>query len=200
MKRVLRAAACAVAVGFVLAAAQAHASSVTVTFGGLPNATTILNYYNGGLSGYPPAGKGPDYGLVFSYLANEQKETLASRRQSPGTGKFENNPSGASASVLYLPYSASSNSYIDDASGFTSLTFYYSLLNNALPSGTTYEVEPYSGLNALERRSARFRSRPPKRPSPACEASMSSAPGRSRPYRQAGNMRNQRCSPGQPRS
>lgn len=146
VKRMNRAARFAVATGVGLTAVEAHAGSVTVTFGALPNAVAIESYYNGGLSGYPPAGKGPDLGLVFSSLANEQKATTQNPPPKPGTGKFENNPSGA-AGVLYFPFSASSDSYVDDAAGFTSLTFAYSLLDNALPSGTTYKVDLYSGLN-----------------------------------------------------
>ncbi len=132
VKRMNRAARFAVAIGVGLTAVEAQAGSVTVTFGALPNAVAIESYYNGGLSGYPPAGKGPDLGLVFSSLANEQKATTTNPPPRPGTGKFENNPSGA-AGVLYFPYSPTTDSYVDDAAGFTSLTFTYSLLNNALP-------------------------------------------------------------------
>jgi hypothetical protein len=146
VKRMNRAARFAVAIGVGLTAVEAQAGSVTVTFGALPNAVAIQSYYNGGLSGYPPAGEGPDYGLVFSSLANEQKATTQNPPPKPGTGKFENNPSGA-AGVLYFPYSASSDSYVDDAAGFTSLTFAYSLLDNALPPNTTYKIDLYSGLN-----------------------------------------------------
>jgi hypothetical protein len=142
----MRAAGFAVAIGVGLTAVEAQASSVTVTFGDLPNAVQIQNYYDGGLSGPPIRGPGPDLGLVFSSLANEQKATMTNPPPRPGTGKFENNPSGASG-VLFFPFSASSDSYIDDAAGFTSLTFAYSLLDNALPPDTTYEVELYSGLN-----------------------------------------------------
>jgi hypothetical protein len=145
VKRMHRAAGFAVAIGVGLTAAEAHASSVTVTFGDLPNAVQIKNYYNGALSGPPIRGPGPDLGLVFSTLANEQKATTTNPPPRPGTGKFENNPSGASG-VLFFPFSAA-DSYVDDAAGFTSLTFTYSLLNNALPPATTYEVDLYSGLN-----------------------------------------------------
>ena len=106
VKGMNRAARFAVAIGVGLTAVEAQAGSVTVTFGALPNAVAIESYYNGGLSGYPPAGKGPDLGLVFSSLANEQKATTQNPPPRPGTGKFENNPSGA-AGVLYFPYSAS---------------------------------------------------------------------------------------------
>jgi hypothetical protein len=146
VKKLIRAAGFAVAIGVALTTVEGRAKSVTVTFGALPNAVQIQNYYNGGLSGYPPAGAGPDLGLVFSPLANEQKATMTNPPPKPGTGKFENNPSGASG-VLFFPFSSTSDSYVDDASGFTSLTFVYSLLNNALPPSTTYKVDLYSGLN-----------------------------------------------------
>jgi hypothetical protein len=146
VKRMNRAARFAVAIGVGLTAVEAQAGSVTVTFGDLPNEVQIQNYYNGGLSGPPIRGPGPDLGLVFSSLANEQKATTTNPPPRPGTGKFENNPSGA-AGVLYFPYSPTTDSYIDDAAGFTSLTFAYSLLDNALPPSTTYKVDLYSGLN-----------------------------------------------------
>ena len=132
----------ALALSVGLGAAQAQASTVTLTFGDLPNGTVIGNYFNGQVSGYPPAGAGPNYGLVFS-TANEQKDTTSNPPPKPGTGKFENNPSGVNG-VAYFPYSSSTPGYLNDAGGFNYLSFDYSLLNNSSTYDTTVKI--YSGL------------------------------------------------------
>jgi hypothetical protein len=134
------------AIGVNLAASEAHASSVTLTFSTLPNEVTIGNYFNGGLSGYPNSGTGPNDGVVFSPTAEELKDTAG---RTTGTGKFENNPSGLNG-VLYFAFAAPTmpatpEFYLDDASGFNKVSFAYSLLNNL----ATYDgsVDLWSGLN-----------------------------------------------------
>jgi hypothetical protein len=132
------------AVGVGLAAGQAQATTVTLTFGDLPNAVDIENYFDGGLSSYPPTGTGPNDGLVFSSNANKQKATTTNPPPKPGTGKFENNPSGVNG-VLYFGFSSTTAGYMNDANGFSYLSFDYSLLTNSSSYETT--VELYSGLN-----------------------------------------------------
>jgi hypothetical protein len=131
----------AFAAGLGLAASPARAEAVTLTFATLPNAVTIGSYFNGGLSGFPASGTGPSDGLVFSANANEQKDTVG---RTTGTGKFENNPSGLNG-VLYFPFSSTTGSFINDASGFSGLSFAYSLLNNLASEDTTVDI--WSGLN-----------------------------------------------------
>jgi len=117
----------------------------TLTFGALVNAVDILNYYNGSLSSYPPAGSGPSDGLAFSSNAEEMRAGYNGSAPSGGTGKFENVPSGTNG-VLYFAYSPSTAGYFDDAAGFTALSFDYSLLNNSSMYGTTVDI--WTGLNA----------------------------------------------------
>ena len=131
-------------IGMSLVASQAHASSVTLTFNQLRNGTFIQNYFDGGLSSYAPSGDGPNDGVVFSGNADELKQGFNGTAPSGGAGKFENNPSSLNG-VLYFTYSSTTTSYLNDAAGFTALSFGYSLLNNL----STYDdtVELFSGLN-----------------------------------------------------
>jgi hypothetical protein len=134
----------------VLLAAPANASSVTLTFGDLRNGAAITNWFNGGPNPFPPpVAHGPQDGVIFSANANEQKKGVTGTG-GQGTGKFENNPSGATG-VLYFPFSASGKSYLNDASGFNNVELDYSLLNNSYSfegaSPTSETVELFSGLN-----------------------------------------------------
>jgi hypothetical protein len=130
------------AIGAGLAVSEAHATEVTLTFATLPNEETIGNYFNGGLSGFPPDGDGPNDGLVFSPKADELKDTAI---KTTDFGKFENNPSGLNG-VFYFPGAAGANSsYINDINGFTDLSFYYSLNGNSATYETTVDI--YSGLS-----------------------------------------------------
>jgi len=117
----------------------------TLTFGALVNGVDIQNYYNGGLSSYAPAGDGPNDGLVFSSNATEQRAGFNGTAPNGGTGKFENVPSGTNG-VLYFSFSPSTAGYFSDATGFTALSFDYSLLGNSSISGTTVDI--WSGINA----------------------------------------------------
>jgi hypothetical protein len=127
------------ATGLTLVATQAFASSVTLTFGNGRNQVQIGDYFNGGNDGYPRDGVGPNDGVVFSSNADFLKSPAAA-----GTGKFENNPSGSSA-VAYFPYSTSTASYLNVASGFNSIDLTYSLSSNSAQYAST--VDLWSGLN-----------------------------------------------------
>jgi hypothetical protein len=126
----LRLLSSALLVGLSLVTPQADASAATLTFNQLPNSVDIENYFNGGLSSYAPAGTGPAYGVAFSNNAEELKQGFNGNAPSGGTGKFENNPSGANG-ILYFAFSNSTTSYLNVPGGFTGLTLGYSLLNNS---------------------------------------------------------------------
>jgi hypothetical protein len=140
----LRLLSSALLVGLSLVTPQADASAATLTFNQLPNSVDIENYFNGGLSSYAPAGTGPAYGVAFSNNAEELKQGFNGNAPSGGTGKFENNPSGANG-ILYFAFSNSTTSYLNAPGGFTGLTLGYSLLNNS--SAYDYTIELFSGLN-----------------------------------------------------
>jgi hypothetical protein len=118
------------------------ANATTLVFNQLVNGVQIQNYFNGGAASNGAIG--PNDGVVFSPNANEQRQGFNGNAPSGGTGKFENNPSGLNG-VLYFPFSSSTTSYLNDASGFTSLSFGYSLLNNSSAFDDTVAV--YSGLS-----------------------------------------------------
>lgn len=125
--------------GLGMAAAPARASTITLSFGSPErNGVDIGNYFNGGSDSYPGDGIGPSDGVVFSSNA----ESLLNHAHS-GTGKFENDPSGADG-VLYFGYSSATAGYLNDAAGFSGLSLGVSLLNNAATGGS---VQIYSGLN-----------------------------------------------------
>jgi hypothetical protein len=107
----LRLLSSALLVGLSLVTPQADASAATLTFNQLPNSVDIENYFNGGLSSYAPAGTGPAYGVAFSNDAEELKQGFNGNAPSGGTGKFENNPSGANG-ILYFAFSNSTTSYL----------------------------------------------------------------------------------------
>jgi hypothetical protein len=128
-----------VGLGMGLATAPVRASTIALSFGGPErNGVDIENYFNGGNDSYPGDGTGPSDGVVFSGNA----ESLLNHAHS-GTGKFENDPSGADG-VLYFGYSSATAGYLNDAAGFSGLSLGYSLLNNAATGGS---LQIYSGLN-----------------------------------------------------
>jgi hypothetical protein len=134
----------------ILLASPAAASSVTLTFGDLRNGAAITNWFSGGPNPFPPpVTSGPHDGVIFSANANEQKKGVAGSG-GQGTGKFENNPSGATG-VLYFAFSASGKSYLNEASGFNNVALDYALLNNSYSyegaSPVPEMVELFSGLN-----------------------------------------------------
>jgi hypothetical protein len=129
-----------------LGSAPARATTITLTFQNLVNETVIGPYFNGQDSSNPNLGVGPNDGIVFSPTAEELRPGYNGNAPSGGTGKFSNNPSGQNG-VLYFAFSSTAGAagYMNDASGFTSLTSVYSLLNNnPLYDGA---VTLWSGLN-----------------------------------------------------
>jgi hypothetical protein len=133
--------ASAFVIGLGLAGTAARASTVTLTFGDLRNEVAIKNFFNGGANPFPPFQTGPNDGVVFSANADELKAGITGTGGT-GTGKFENNPSGVNG-VLYFPFSNSTASYLNDASGFSTLSFDYSMLS----AQSSIAVTLWSGLN-----------------------------------------------------
>jgi hypothetical protein len=131
--------------GFALLGTQAMASTV-LTFGNEVNGATIESYFDGGADSQ---GKiGPSDGVVFGANAVALKSGITGTHGT-GSGKFENVPSGA-AGILYFAGVSSAPSgppanVLDVTSGFTSLSFNYSLLNNSATD--TGSVTLWSGLN-----------------------------------------------------
>ena len=114
------------------------------------NAATVLNYYNGGLSGAgTTGGTAADYGVAFGTDAEAENSTYSKEN-------FADNPSGASGSsaVLYFGYTSSTSSNytaynsMNVAGGFEALSFYYSSTGAYGTAGSgTPSVALYSGLN-----------------------------------------------------
>jgi hypothetical protein len=104
----------------------------TLTFEGLRDRESVLNYYNGGLGGNG-SGSGPAYGVTFSPNALAIIDGDAG-----GTGNFGGEPT-PSTILFFLTGTAIMNV----PSGFTTgFSFYYSAINSP---GT---VTVYSGVNA----------------------------------------------------
>jgi hypothetical protein len=132
----------AAAVALGLGAGSVRAASVTLPLNGsIHTGDDIENYYNGGTDS-TGQGPGPDLGIGFSANAIAQS---AGDSESTGDGKFENNPSGQSQ-VLAFAFSNSTGSYINYATGFSSISFNYSFSNNTNPDATE-NAYIYSGLN-----------------------------------------------------
>jgi hypothetical protein len=132
--------------GLVLAASQAHASTI-LTFGTEANQAQIENYFNGGTDSQGKSG--PNDGISFALNAESLKAGI-NGAGGTGTGKFENVPSSAPG-VLYFASvptgtATAPGNVMNVAGGFDSLSFDYSLLNNTL-SGSTGAVQLWSGLN-----------------------------------------------------
>jgi hypothetical protein len=140
------------AVGVGLPALQANASPVTLTFGDLVNGTNINSWFTGTQINpfYNPSNPatgpqfGPTDGVVFSSNSDELRAGTNGHAPAGGSGRFENNPSGVNG-VLFFPFSTTTTSYLNDASGFTALSLTYSLLNNLGSNSDT--VSLYSGLS-----------------------------------------------------
>jgi hypothetical protein len=148
----------ALAVGMALVIAPAHADSITLNFGDLVNAQPINSWFTGTQANpffnfaNPANGPqfGPSDGVVFSSNAVELRSGVSGRAPSGGSGKFENNPGGVNsftnrAGVLFFSPSGTTASYLNDAAGFTALSFDYSYLNNNTNLGAL-TVEVFSGL------------------------------------------------------
>jgi hypothetical protein len=130
-----------------------------LNFGDLVNAQPIGSWFTGTQSNpffnplNPANGPqfGPSDGVVFSSNAVELRSGVNGRAPAGGSGKFENNPGGVNsftdrAGVLFFSPSATTASYLNDAAGFTSLSFAFSYLNNNTNLGAL-TVEVFSGLN-----------------------------------------------------
>jgi hypothetical protein len=142
-KRVLL--TCALTVGAALAGSQAMASTV-LTFGTEANQANIESYFNGGTDSQNLAG--PSDGVVFGNNAVSLRSGVTGLRGT-GSGKFENLPDSAPG-VLYFAgvssaFTGAPANVMDVASGFSSLSFNYSLLNNS--QSDSGSVTLWSGLN-----------------------------------------------------
>ena len=118
-----------------------HATEV-LSFGNERNEASIGNFFDAGNDSLPQYdGTGPNDNVIFSANAVALKNAAAS-----GTGKFENNPSGANG-VLYFSYSSTTTPYLNMANGqtITGLSVGYSLLDNLSSYGGS--VKLWSGLN-----------------------------------------------------
>jgi hypothetical protein len=140
MQNQFRCLSLAVAVSIGLGGAGAHANTVTLPLSGIHTGADIGTYFDGGSDSVPTDGTGPNLGIAFSSNATAQK---AGDSQASGDGKFENNPSGQ-GEILYFSSSNTTAAYMNDAAGFTGLSFNYSYSNN---SGAAGEAYLYSGLN-----------------------------------------------------
>jgi len=135
----------ALAVGATLAASQASAATVTLPFGGGQevNAANIENYFNGGTDSFGTTG--PNDGIVFSTPAENLNAGYNGSGFSGGTGKFENDPSGATSVLYFASVPTGTAAVMNDTAGFSGLSFDYSLLNNTASYAST--VQLWSGLN-----------------------------------------------------
>jgi len=106
--------------------------TVTLTFEGLKDQESILNYYNGGYGG-SGSGPGPNYGITFG---SDSRCIVA--QSAGGLGDFSGNPSGVSVAF----FSAGAGVLMNVPTGFkTGFSFYYAAAN------TPGRVSDYDGLN-----------------------------------------------------
>jgi hypothetical protein len=137
---------------------EARAASVTLTFGDLVNQTTVGGWFNGGTNPFftGSANNGPHFGpndgVVFSSNADELRSGTTGHAPSGGNGRFENNPGGVNtftgqSGVLFFPFSSTTKSYLNDANGFSDISFDYSYINNNASTFGVETVELFSGLN-----------------------------------------------------
>jgi hypothetical protein len=144
----------ALGIGAALVAAQASASNVlisgnaeTLTFGGEVNSASINTFFDAGTDSHGEAGGAANnVGITFSSTAVFQNAGFNGTGFSGGTGKFENVPSHATGVLAFTAVPTNTVGIMDDSSGFTSLSFNYSLLTNSL-LGNSETVSLYSGLD-----------------------------------------------------
>ncbi|HTV95843.1 MAG TPA: VPLPA-CTERM sorting domain-containing protein [Steroidobacteraceae bacterium] len=139
--------AAAAAIGAGLAATQAHASTVELTLGAEHTGAYIEDYFLGGADSVPSDGDGPNLGFGFSDNATVQK---AGDSASTGDGKFEGNPSGQSEILAFSADNSSGalntgGSYMNFATGFSTVSFNYALSANSSQFNGTADI--WSGLN-----------------------------------------------------
>lgn len=110
----------------------AQAGTIVLTFEGLKDQETVLNYYNGGFGG-SGSGPGPNYGITFG------SDSLALiSGEFGGSGNF----SGAPSMPTVLFFLTGPGDIMDVPAGFTTgFSFFYSAIN--LPG----VVNVYSGLD-----------------------------------------------------
>jgi len=137
----------ALGLALALAVAQAQASTLTLPLGNLKSGASIDNYFVGGNDSAPSDGTGPNLGFTFSSNATAQKPGTTSTSD----GRFENEPS-TQGEVLYFSTSGSITSTINFASGFSGLTFDYSISGNnsnlgSNPAYTSATADLWSGTN-----------------------------------------------------
>jgi hypothetical protein len=143
----------AVGIGAVLLASEASAGNVTLTgnqeiltFGGQVNATNINTFFDGGSDAYGTAGGAANnVGVTFSAPAEFLNAGFNGTGFNGGTGKFENVPSAATGVLYFASVPTTSSAIMDDASGFSGISFNYSILNNSASDNST--VSLYSGLD-----------------------------------------------------
>jgi len=112
--------------------ANLEADTTTLTFEGLKDNESVLNYYNGGFGG-SGSGPGPNYGITFTSDSLAIISNTAS-----GTGNFDQAPSGNT--ILFFVSGAGDTMNV--AGGFTTgFSFYYS------SPFATGSVAVYDGLN-----------------------------------------------------
>lgn len=127
----LRAALPAAVATLTLLAAPAGAQTV-LTFEGLKDNESVLNFYNGGAGGSGSVG-GRNYGASFSSNA-----LALIRNNAGGTGNFGGEPSPNT--ILF--FTSGTSATLNYAAGFTTgFSFFYSAINNP---GT---VRVFDGLN-----------------------------------------------------
>jgi hypothetical protein len=131
-----------VSAGLALGSSSVMASTVTLTFGTEANQAQIENYFDGGTDSQGKSGT--DDGIAFSLNAESLKAGTTGAAGT-GTGKFENLPSGAPGVLYFASVPTNTTSVMNVASGFSSLSFNYSLLGNSASDAST--VELFSGLN-----------------------------------------------------
>jgi len=136
-----------------LLASAAVASNVTVsgsidtlTFGGQVNATSINTFFDGGTDAYGTAGgTANNVGITFTAPAEFLNAGYNGSGFNGGTGKFENVPSGATGVLYMASVPTTTTPILNDANGFSALSFNYSLYGNSSSYAST--VSLYSGLN-----------------------------------------------------
>jgi len=142
-----------VGLGAALLTTQVSAANVTIaggvdtlTFGGQVNATNINSFFDGGTDAYGTSGGAANnVGVTFSTPAEFLNSGYNGSGFNGGSGKFENVPSGAAGVLYFAGVPTTTTPILDDASGFTGISFNYSLLGNTSSYGST--VSLFSGLD-----------------------------------------------------
>jgi hypothetical protein len=125
-------------------ASQAGAQSVTLEPAStVTNEATVDSYFNGGNDGYPRDGVGPNDEVTFGTTGTSPTDFL-DYGTARADGRFENNPSGNNA-VMFQALADTMN--LSPGYALTSLSFAYSIENNAYTSGASAYVSIWSGLN-----------------------------------------------------